>query len=149
VTAPMPRDPRSRQHARAAFPSNVEAVTAARKYTQDNLVAWGATRESLAASLIVSELAANAVRHAGSGFEVALACEADAIRIVVSDQSDVLPTPRPTESGSTSGYGLNIVRILATDWGCTVGDGGKEIWVELAHGPGTRRETPDGSALPR
>jgi anti-sigma regulatory factor (Ser/Thr protein kinase) len=143
MTAPAGRDQQNQQHARAAFPANFEAVAAARRYTQERLNTWGAARESIAASLIVSELASNAVRHVGSGFEVALAYRDDAVRIVVSDQSGALPVPRQPESGATSGYGLNIVRILASDWGCILDDHGKEIWVELAHETGTHPATPD------
>ena len=129
-----PASPNRRDHhsARANFAANPGAVTAARQYTRQKLTDWGADGQSAAASLIVSELASNAVRHAGSGFGLSLTCDHDAVRIVVSDASGVPPVSRHPKAGATSGYGLNIVRNLAADWGCIVGDHGKEIWVQLA-----------------
>jgi anti-sigma regulatory factor (Ser/Thr protein kinase) len=140
-----PATPNRRDHhsARATFAANPGAVTAARRYTRQKLTDWGAGGQTAAASLIVSELATNAVQHAGSSFGLSLTCDHDAVRIVVSDTSEVNPVSRHTKPGATSGYGLNIVSHLAADWGCIVGDHGKEIWVQLAGLPNSDLEAPD------
>jgi anti-sigma regulatory factor (Ser/Thr protein kinase) len=130
--------------ARATFGADPGAVTAARRYTRQKLTDWGAVGQSAAACLIVSELASNALRHAGSGFGLSLTCDHDAVRIVVSDTSEVPPVSRHPEPGASSGYGLNIVSHLASDWGCIVGDHGKEIWVQLAGLRNWELGAPDG-----
>jgi anti-sigma regulatory factor (Ser/Thr protein kinase) len=116
---------------RAAFAADPDAVAAARKYTVEKLRDWGAGEQSAAAALIVSELASNAIKHACSEFELSLRWDDERLRITVSDASAVRPVPRKPEPGATSGYGLNIVNALASDWGCTWGNQGKEIWVQL------------------
>ena len=94
----------------------------------------------------MSELATNAVQHAHSGFEVALSLENDAVRIIVSDASEVRPIPREPEPGATSGYGLHIVKAFASDWGCSLGDRRKEVWVQLARIPEPPLTIPDRSS---
>jgi anti-sigma regulatory factor (Ser/Thr protein kinase) len=143
MTPPASGDRRDHHSARATFAANPGAVTAARRYTRQKLTDWGAGGQTAAASLVVSELASNAVRHAGSGFGLSLTCDHDAVRIVVSDASEVRPVSRRPKPGATSGYGLNIVSNLAADWGCIVGDHGKEIWVQLAGIPNSDLGGPD------
>jgi two-component sensor histidine kinase len=119
-------------------------VSAARRYTRQKLTDWGAAAgQSAAASLIVSELASNAVRHAASGFGLSLTRDHDVLRIVVSDTSEVAPVSRHPDPGATSGYGLNIVSNLASDWGYVMRDYGKEIWVQLADIPKWDLAPPD------
>ena len=118
-------------------------MTAARRYTRQKLADWGGAGQSATDSLVVSELATNAVRHAGSRFGLSLSCDHDAVRIVVSDASEVRPVSRHPEPGATSGYGLSIVSHLASEWGCIVGDNGKEIWVELAGIPNSDLGAPN------
>ncbi len=83
-------------------------------------------------TIVVSELVANAVRHAPPvpGGEVSLAVirAEDAVRVEVTDPgSGFDPTPDPTRPG---GLGLVIVSHLARDWGVT--DGACTIvWCEL------------------
>jgi anti-sigma regulatory factor (Ser/Thr protein kinase) len=84
------------------------------------------------AALVVTELAANAVLHAGSAFVVTLSVGLGAVRISVHDSSSVLPTPRRKELMGLSGRGLRLVDVLADRWGVDVAIGGKVVWVELA-----------------
>jgi anti-sigma regulatory factor (Ser/Thr protein kinase) len=119
--------------AAASFAAEPRSVPAARQYTTDQLTAWGVTGQSVVAGLmIVSELASNAVRHAHSRFELELTHTADTLRIAVSDESvapPVLQDPRPDFD---SGFGLQIIATLASEWGFELGDAGKEVWVRLA-----------------
>ncbi|WP_327315464.1 ATP-binding protein [Streptomyces sp. NBC_01235] len=91
------------------------------------------------AVLVVSELAANAVRHTRSGwyrgwFLVVVGFNEDLVRIQVIDQGgDEEPMVRsvtsPVEEG---GRGLMLIAACAKDWG--VKDrpaGGRCVWAEL------------------
>ena len=84
------------------------------------------------AALVVTELAANAVLHAGSAFVVTLSVGLGAVRISVHDSCSILPTPRRKELMGLSGRGLRLVDVLADRWGVDVAIGGKVVWVELA-----------------
>ena len=88
----------------------------------------GADAEAVA--LLASELAANAVLHANSGFEVRVAHDGDVFRVeVVNDAPEMLAALRePTEG---SGRGLHIVDLLAYRWGTDMLDREKVVWFEL------------------
>jgi anti-sigma regulatory factor (Ser/Thr protein kinase) len=84
-------------------------------------------------TIVVSELVANAVRHAprAEGGQVVLTVsrEPDVLRIEVSDPGHGFdPTPGPTSRG---GLGLVIVSHLARRWG-VIDDASTVVWCELA-----------------
>ncbi|MFF4247035.1 ATP-binding protein [Streptomyces sp. NPDC001822] len=103
----------------------------------EQLVAWGWFRDDEAthsASLVVAELASNAVRHGrleGRGFRLALVrLPSGGIRIEVTD-------PRgerlPVRSGD--GLGMLVVDELAADWGVRpFPPSGKTVWAEISVG---------------
>ena len=72
-----------------------------------------------AAALLASELAANAVLHASSEFEVRVTDDGEAFRVeVVNDAPDMIVSLKePSEEG---GRGLHIVNALALRWGTDV-----------------------------
>ncbi len=83
--------------------------------------------------LLVSELATNAVRHAGTPFQVTVDAQAPGIRVAVID-GDVHHSPQVGRPGrqDTSGRGLLIVEDLAEGWGIEgVGNGSKSVWFTL------------------
>jgi anti-sigma regulatory factor (Ser/Thr protein kinase) len=88
--------------------------------------------EHPALDLVVSELAANAVRHANTRYRVAIEIVEDAVVVQVHDESPALPqkrTPHPAEGG---GRGLLIVESLARRWGVEpASERGKTVWAEL------------------
>ena len=81
------------------------------------------------AELLVTELAANAVVHAGSEFTVCLAAQPTTVRISVQDASPGRPVAR-VAGLECSGRGLALVASLASDWG-SAGRSGKIVWAEL------------------
>ncbi len=84
--------------------------------------------------LLVSELATNAVRHAGTPFEVTVDVRETGVRVAVID-GDLVNLPRLRRPGTqeTSGRGLLIVDELAERWGTEEMDGGsKAVWFTLA-----------------
>lgn len=90
-------------------------------------------------TLVVAELAANAVRHGrvrGRGFLVRLVPSEDVVRVEVLDaRVDRLPAlaPEPDEGGR----GLLLVAALAEEWGVELSPDGahKTVWAELALSP--------------
>jgi anti-sigma regulatory factor (Ser/Thr protein kinase) len=95
------------------------------------------------ATLLVSELVTNAVRHGPSSevSEVELRIESDVrrIRVVVSDPgAGFVVEPRPPTAAESSGWGLYLVDRIADRWG-VVTKGRNEVWFEIdvADGSGT------------
>jgi two-component sensor histidine kinase len=87
------------------------------------------------ATLMLSELATNAVQHASTDFEVAIDVAPDGrhVRVAVSDAAESFPVPQDTDTQSSNGRGLHIVRELADAWGIDVRRGrpGKTVWFWL------------------
>ncbi|MEU9044284.1 MULTISPECIES: ATP-binding protein [unclassified Kitasatospora] len=82
--------------------------------------------------LLVSELLANAVLHAGGVEELVLHAVPARLRIEVTDASPNLPHPRdPRALGLPGGHGLHIVAKLADRWGADPCAVGKSVWLEI------------------
>jgi anti-sigma regulatory factor (Ser/Thr protein kinase) len=123
---------------RRRFPPTSPSVRAARAYTVAAL--RRETDDPALISdieLIVSELATNAVKHAGTIFEVAVHIDG-LIRIDVSDQSPLLPELRPASPTAHSGRGLHLVDAMCDRWGVKVHDDYKCVWCEKDVLKGTR-----------
>jgi anti-sigma regulatory factor (Ser/Thr protein kinase) len=87
------------------------------------------------ASLLVSELATNAVRHAQSGFSVSIDETADAIRVEVRDAGGGIPVVGAPRLEEVSGRGLLIVKTMSDSFGIETGKAGKTVWFTLANTP--------------
>jgi MEDS: MEthanogen/methylotroph, DcmR Sensory domain len=114
------------------FALSRDAPAAARHFAVGALRRWAAEDLADDAALVVTELAANAVVHAHSGFTVALSARRDMLRISVRDAS---PLPSP-EAGPALPpaplHGLGAVDALASQWGVeSLGSAGKTVWVDL------------------
>jgi len=83
------------------------------------------------AQLVVSELATNAVIHAGTPFSVSVRCDGSAIRISVHDWSRTQPTVREVGPTAQSGRGLRLVDAVSRSWGVEPACEGKTVWAEL------------------
>lgn len=82
--------------------------------------------------LVVSELATNAVKHAGTPFTVRLRGDGVCLLLTVRDSSTAVAFERPPGSTSTSGRGLAIVDQLSHDWGVDHTDGvEKSVWASF------------------
>jgi two-component sensor histidine kinase len=81
------------------------------------------------AVLVVSELATNAIVHAGGILSLYLRQHDCHLRIEVADASPALP--RPAKVSLTSGRGLKMVEALATAWGSEPQPWGKIVWADL------------------
>jgi hypothetical protein len=114
-----------------SFAFSAEAPAAARHFAVAVLERWGAAELTDDAALVVTELAANSIVHAHSGFTVTLSAPGDAIRISVRD-SRPLPAGAETQLPTAQLHGLGAVNALASRWGVEpFGPAGKAVWVEL------------------
>jgi anti-sigma regulatory factor (Ser/Thr protein kinase) len=119
--------------ATARFAAGVDAPLAARRFVTSLL----GRRPYLglvtpeAAQLVVSELATNAVIHAGTPFSVTVALNGSAIRISVRDWNGTPPILRSPRPASRSGRGLLLVDAIAHDWGVEDDPEGKIVWADL------------------
>lgn len=92
-----------------------------------------------AARLLVTELVTNSLLHGiaeGDGWiDVVIELRAQCLRIEVADPASTgrRPVLRTVDSTSTSGWGLQLVDRLASDWGVETGSG-TCVWCELATG---------------
>lgn len=83
--------------------------------------------------LVASELATNAVVHANVPFSVTLAAIDATVVLTVRDGSLRLPARRPTQAMATRGRGLDIVDMVALEWGINEdAAGSKAIWASFA-----------------
>ena len=83
--------------------------------------------------LVISELDANAVRHARTQYRVEIALEGSTVVVGVQDGSPALPQKRTPRPGDGGGRGLLIIESIARRWGVRPIDGdGKTVWAELA-----------------
>jgi anti-sigma regulatory factor (Ser/Thr protein kinase) len=83
------------------------------------------------ASLLVTELATNAVVHTHGGFEVQVAVGPASIRVGVHDHDPQVPRHLPPEPGRIGGWGIHLVDRLAASWGVDGNGEGKWVWFEL------------------
>jgi hypothetical protein len=113
------------------YPFSREAPAEARHFTVATVREWGLADVADAAALVVTELAANAIVHAGTGFTVVLSARGNRLRIAVRDgcplpaegQAALMPIPL---------HGLGAVDALAIRWGVeSLGQAGKTVWVDV------------------
>ena len=85
------------------------------------------------ATLLVSELVTNAVRHAGGIITVVIDCDDDAVAVAVGDQSTDQPVIRDPGPQEPRGRGMRLVDSLAGHWGCNpASEGeGKTVWFSI------------------
>jgi anti-sigma regulatory factor (Ser/Thr protein kinase) len=120
---------------RATFELIPEAVSRARAVVDRELGPAVSDEVLEDATLLVSELVTNAVRHAlRTGIpevELRIGHEGDRIRVVVSDPGDgFVVQPRLPTASESSGWGLYLVDRIADRWGVVNGDR-NEVWFEI------------------
>ena len=84
---------------------------------------------------VVSELATNAVVHAGTPFVLSIAHDDSRIRVSVTDRRPLARASiRRLSNDTATGRGLRIVQTLGQAWGVDQTDAAKTVWCELARG---------------
>ena len=122
--------------ARVQLPHRAESVRAARGFLAAVLAGWHVEEPVCDdAALLVSEVAANAVRHSTGGLTIDVHLLPGVLRVAVTDHTSALPRPRPADTSAEGGRGLQIVDAYAARWGTDClsgGTPGKRVWFELA-----------------
>jgi anti-sigma regulatory factor (Ser/Thr protein kinase) len=143
VTAGVPGSGQART---VRVPWAFSAVPAIRRTIVADLVVRGVSAEVIdEAEIVVSELVANALRHAHAlpdgTVRVHWKEKNGAVEVEVSDGGGPTePRPAPRSTWAAAGRGLRIVRSLAHEWGVQEDRGGRTVWVALG-GPSRRRST--------
>lgn len=129
-------------HFEMRFSSTPRGARLARRLSAERLDAWGIPYDTDVhdtLTLLVAELAANAVRHGrvpGRDFLLRLTAHEATVRIEVTDtRGERLPAPPGGVPGPdrTGGRGLLLVECLAERWGWyprSSGAPGKTVWAE-------------------
>jgi anti-sigma regulatory factor (Ser/Thr protein kinase) len=118
----------------ASFPGTPAGARAARHFVRDALSASDhQVRDTIL--LLTSELATNAVLHAGSKFEVAIeSLENGSVRVAVTDDDPKVPQPGAAPPDGLTGRGLDVVDALASAWGVDSHRHRKVVWFEVRPG---------------
>jgi anti-sigma regulatory factor (Ser/Thr protein kinase) len=83
--------------------------------------------------LVASELATNAMVHAGTPFTVTLSKTEEIVLLVVQDGSTSVPVRAMPQVMDVHGRGLVLVELLSHEWGAsTDAEGFKSVWVSFA-----------------
>ncbi|GAA3929794.1 ATP-binding protein [Streptomyces gulbargensis] len=120
------------------WPQGARSVPMARRELRRVLAGWewGAVED--AASLVLSELLTNAVRHGqvpGREIETRFVRVQGRLRIEVHDASERRPLMALPVDGAQGGWGLPPLDSLAAAWGVGDREGlGKLVWAEVAVG---------------
>ncbi|MER6011712.1 ATP-binding protein [Streptomyces bluensis] len=120
------------------FEARSAEVRLLRRATAKQLNRWGMPGAVGDVELLVTELAANVVKHVGEGASATLILEwkADLLRLEVHDKSEVMPTIRSADCDEECGRGLHLLAALAVDWGTVLTAAGKAVWCEISIGAG-------------
>ncbi|MET9960719.1 SpoIIE family protein phosphatase [Streptomyces sp. NPDC006326] len=110
--------------------SDPSVVGDARRYTTEQLTAWGLEEASFVTELLVSELVTNAIRYGEPPVQLRLIHEDSTLICEVSDASSTAPHMRRARIFDEGGRGLLLVAQLAQRWGTRHGSVGKTIWAE-------------------
>jgi anti-sigma regulatory factor (Ser/Thr protein kinase) len=115
---------------RRSLPATPASAGEARRFVASVLVGDLAPLAPLA-TLLVSELVANAVLHTGTPVDVSVAVDGSRARVEVHDGSRQLPVRKNYSTLSGTGRGLVMVDRMAARWGAEADATGKVVWFEL------------------
>jgi len=117
------------------FDASPSSVAEARRFARAALEAGGAAGDGWPVEQVVSELATNAVVHAGTSFVLSIAQDDSHIRVSVTDGRPLArATIRRFSEQTTTGRGLRLVQSLGQAWGVDQTDSAKTVWCELRRG---------------
>ncbi|MEE6260691.1 ATP-binding protein [Plantactinospora sonchi] len=131
--------PRGVRWAHQRLAPAAQAAASARRLVRDCCDRWRLTDVTDDAQLVVSELVANAVEHAGTEIDVTVSHHRHRLRIAVADRHHGVPriaaTPTDDAGGSAPpalrGRGLALVSRAVAGWGVLPGSDGKVVWASL------------------
>jgi len=135
---PYPLTPRVRRVHQRLAPAPT-SVSTARRLVRDCCQRWRLTSEVTDnAQMVVSELVANAVEHAGTAIDLTVCHHRQRLRIAVADRHHAVPALErgsgetdPRQPLADRGRGLALVARSVANWGVLRGPDGKIVWAAL------------------
>ena len=112
----VPIPPRGVRAARRMLEPVLRAPALARAFLREILAGWPAAGHQDDALVVVDELVANAVLHAGTEIELRFALQDDRLGIAVADRAPSQPNVGRPGEAAESGRGLLLVDALARSW---------------------------------
>ena len=107
-----------------------QSVATARRFVREHLTGHGLPLLVDDVTLVASELATNALRHAGTAFTVTITAFPDDVVLSVEDGSPSIPVLVDAGDDDVVGRGMAIVDVVSRDWGVVVDvDVGKSVWA--------------------
>lgn len=108
------------------------ACRRARELVTDACTRWNIPELAGPASLVLSELVGNVVRHAGTPMQVTLTLRRPYLRVAVMDGSPAdARAVTDRDPRAEGGRGLMLVRELTQRWGSSPAGSGKVVWAML------------------
>ncbi|MEV4544512.1 ATP-binding protein [Micromonospora echinaurantiaca] len=116
---------------RARLEPAAEACRRARELVADACARWNLPDAVGPASVVLSELVGNVVRHAGTPMQVTLTLRRPWLHLAVVDGSRDAARPGTPDPRAEGGRGLMLVRELTQRWGSVPAGDGKVVWATL------------------
>ncbi|WFE43296.1 ATP-binding protein [Verrucosispora sp. WMMD1129] len=107
------------------------ACRRARELVTDACARWNLPEAAGPASVVLSELVGNVVRHAGTPMQVTVTLRRPWLHLAVIDGSSAAARPGAAGQHDEGGRGLLLVRELADRWGSAPAGDGKAVWATL------------------
>jgi signal transduction histidine kinase/DNA-binding response OmpR family regulator len=115
-----------------AVDDDVRAVHQARSFARDTLGEWALpaslTRDAV---LLVSEMVTNAIVHGRGPIQLRLRRAREHFLIEVEDTATAIPRKLRPTSNDVHGRGLQLVAMMADEWGTRPIRDGKSVWCAL------------------
>lgn len=124
------------------LPPHPSATADARALVDEACRRWRITDLADTAALIVTELVANGIQHAGSPMRLTLSLRDRHLHVSLRDGSSLMPRRTTADEELESGRGLLIIEALAVAWGSVAVTDGKVVWVTLRRTAKTGRTVP-------
>jgi anti-sigma regulatory factor (Ser/Thr protein kinase) len=115
----------------AVYPPRAASASEARELVTSTCLQWGVESLSDDLSLVVTELVANAIRHAGTEISLSLRAIDGGVRLEVRDGSTRPLRRRAALAFDEGGRGLLLVDALSHRYGVEAEPCGKRVWAEL------------------
>ncbi|MEV6600107.1 ATP-binding protein [Actinoplanes sp. NPDC051346] len=119
------------------LPAQMRSARTARDLVTRACGRWHLPRLLLRARLVMSELVANAVEHAGTDIWISVSQRGTGLHLAVGDGVADLPRLRHPAPGTAQtrlperGWGLRLVHLGAAAWGAMPVPGGKVVWATV------------------